>query len=141
LPRVTAETQDAKAKAREALLEPLAISGSGARLRAAVVVIAAAAEVWLLGEPILLVCLAVLIVWNSVLVGPLERRFVVPLVQTDIERARFRRAAMVFLGLALTQMLPLLVWLEGTTFSAVIATCWILSAATQVFVYYSRDRM
>jgi signal transduction histidine kinase len=89
----------------------------------------------------LLVWLTVLIFWNSVLVGPLERRFVVPLVETDINRARFRRAAMVFLGLSLTQMLPLLAWMEGTTFSAVIATCWILSAATQIFVYYSRDRM
>jgi signal transduction histidine kinase len=134
-------TPPADARLKEALLESLAISRSGSRLRTAAMVIAASPVVVLLNQPLLLIWLAVLVLWNSVLVRPLERRLVLPLVENNLETARRRRAGMVFLGLSLTQLLPLVAWIQGGAFAAVVATAWTLSSATQVFVYYSRDRM
>ena len=59
----------------------------------------------------------------------------------DGRMARWRRASMVLFGLSLTQTLPLVAWAAGTAFGAAAAAAWTMCAATQVFVYYSRDRM
>lgn len=131
----------ADARLKEALLESLAVSRGGSRLRTAAMVIAAIPVVVLLNKPLLLVWLAALVLWNSALVRPLERRWVRPLIESNLETARRRRAAMVFFGLSLTQVLALVAWIEGGAFAAVVATAWSLSSATQVFVYYSRDRL
>jgi signal transduction histidine kinase len=136
---VTAAPQDARLK--EALLESLAVSRGGARLRTAAILISALPVAILLDMPLLLAWVAALVAWNNLLVPRLERRWVRPLLQEDVRRARLRRASMVAFGLSLTQVLPMAAWGHGSVFAAVVATAWALSSATQVFVYYSRDRL
>jgi signal transduction histidine kinase len=129
------------ARLKEALLESLAVSRGGGRLRTAVLALAALPLIALLQMPQLIVWLGALIFWNSVLVPRLEQTWVMPAVEHNLIHARWRRASMVLFGLSLTQVLPFLAWSAGTAFASVVGAVWTLSAATQVFVYYSRDRM
>jgi signal transduction histidine kinase len=129
------------ARLKEALLESLAVSRGGSSLRAAVMTAGAIPMIILLNEPILFGWLGALMFWNSVLVPFLEQRWVLPGVAADFTRARLRRASMVLFGLSFSQVLPFFAWGAGTAFGCVIGAGWMLSAATQVFVYYSRDRL
>ncbi len=135
------EATQTDARLKEALLESLAVSRGGSQLRTVSIVVATIPIVILLDMPGLLLWLAALVSWNMLVVPWLERRWIRPLIDGGLQRARYARASMVLFGLSLTQVLPLVAWVEGTTFSAVIATAWGLSSATQVFVYYSRDRL
>jgi len=134
-----APTADPRLK--EALLESLAVSRGGSRLRAAVVAVSALPLIALLGLPWLVLWLGALLFWNSVLVPLLERRWVLPAVDANLTSARRRRASMVLFGLSLAQVLPFAAWSDGTAFGAVAASVWTLSSAIQIFVYYSRDRL
>lgn len=127
--------------AREALLESLAISRRGIGVRIAAVAIAALSAVVVLNEPLLLIWLAALLGWDMLLIPPLERRFVLPAVDQNLRAARLARAAMVAGGLALSQLLPFVAWSHGSVSGAVVGAAWVLCAGTQVFVYYSRDRL
>jgi signal transduction histidine kinase len=127
--------------AREALLESLAVSRRGVGWRAAALVVATLPVVLLLGLPQLFLWLGALIVWDMLLIKPLERGWVLPVLDTNLRLARLRRASMVLIGLSLTQVLPIVAWMSSTAFGAVVGAAWVLCAATQVFVYYSRDRL
>ncbi|MGQ0533082.1 MAG: histidine kinase dimerization/phospho-acceptor domain-containing protein, partial [Caulobacteraceae bacterium] len=124
----------------EALLESLAVSRRGAGWRAAALIVATLPVVLLLGLPQLFLWLAALIVWDLVLIKPLEHGWVLPVLDVNLRLARLRRASMVLTGLSLTQVLPIVAWMSGTGFGAVVGAAWVMCAATQVFVYYSRDR-
>jgi len=95
----------------------------------------------LLGMPWMFLWLAALVLWNGFIVPRLERGWIVPCIARDLRAARLRRASMVIFGLSLTQVLPLAAWLEGGVLAAAVAAAWAISSATQVFVYYSRDRL
>jgi len=131
----------ADARLKEALLESLAVSRGASRLRTAAILVSAVPIIFLLNMPLLLVWLAALVLWNAVLVPRLERGWIAPMIDRDLQLARLRRAGMVLFGLALTQTLAMAAWVDRSAFGAVVATAWSLSSATQVFVYYSRDRM
>ena len=134
-------TRQADTHLKQALLESITVSRGGTRLRSAALVIATLPLVVLLDMTWLLIWLAALVVWNSLLAPWLERRWVLTAIDRDVQLARWLRASMVAFGLSLTQVLQLAAWTHGTAFAAVVATAWALSSATQVFVYYSRDRL
>jgi signal transduction histidine kinase len=138
--RLTIASQNVPA-AREALLESLAVSRGGMRWRAAALIAATLPVVLLLGAPLLFIWLALLIIWDAALIKPLERNWVLPVLDTNLPLARLRRASMVLFGLSLTQVLPVVAWMSNTAFGALAAAAWVMCAATQVFVYYSRDRL
>jgi signal transduction histidine kinase len=129
------------ARLKEALLESLAVSRGGVRVRAAVLAVSTLPVMAVLGLPQLLVWLGALIFWDAVLVRPLERHWVLPVVDADLRLARLRRASMVLFGFTLTQGLPLVAWSTGGAFGAVVGAAWVMCAATQLFIYYSRDRL
>ncbi|HYD87794.1 MAG TPA: HAMP domain-containing sensor histidine kinase [Vitreimonas sp.] len=132
---------DTSSSAREALRESLAVSRGGGIMRSVTLLAGAIPVVILLGEPLLVVWLFALIGWNALLVPPLERALVIPLIDSDPVRARLRRAGMVLFGLSLTTVMPIASWAQGSVFGAIVAVGWALSSATQVLVYYSRDRL
>src|SRR5690606_16672806 len=113
----------------------------GIGVRIAAVAIAALTAVIVLNEPLLLIWLTALLCWDTLLIPPLERRFVLPAVEHDLRTARLARATMVAGGLALSQLLPFVAWSHGSVSGAVVGAAWVLCAGTQVFVYYSRDRL
>jgi signal transduction histidine kinase len=128
-------------RARAALLDSLAVSRGGARTRAVVLTLCTLPVIAILGAPQLLLWLAALLVWDGVAIKTLERRWVLPVLEHDLLAARLRRTAMVFFGFCLTQGLPLTAWSVGGVFGAIVGVSWVMSAATQLFVYYSRDRL
>lgn len=134
-------TSEPDSRLKDALLESLAVSRGGSSLRTAVMTAGAIPLIVLLNTPILFGWLGALMFWNSVLVPLLEQRWVLPDVAANFTRARWRRASMVLFGLSLSQVLPFFAWSAGTAFGCVIGAGWMLSAATQVYVYYSRDRL
>lgn len=138
---MTAAPAPGDARVKEALLESLAVSRGGALTRTITLFAGAIPIVILLREPLLLPWLAALIAWNALAVRPLERHWVIPAIDSDLYTARLRRASMVLFGLSLTTVLPLVAWSQASVFGATVAVAWALSSATQVFVYYSRDRM
>jgi signal transduction histidine kinase len=127
--------------AREALLDSLAVSQGGRWVRVIVVMACTLPVVVLLDLPQLLIWLAALLAWDMALVAPLERHWVLPLLERRFETARRRRALMVLFGLSLTQGLPLAAWSTGEMFGAVVGACWVISTSTHVLIYYSRDRL
>ncbi|MBC7768684.1 MAG: HAMP domain-containing histidine kinase [Phycisphaerales bacterium] len=132
---------DTSTAAREALRESLAISRGGQVTRLIVVFIGALPAVALLGAPVLLIWLAAMLTWDGLIVRQIERRWVVPAIESDLRSARLLRASMVLFGLGLSQVLPFTGWIMGGASGAAVAAAWALCAATQVFVFYSRDRL